>query len=308
MMHAKARLLVALVLNGCISFGYLLAVTSSNAQAGPAPATQPDIDLLRNVLAKHHLLLSSGRDSASDYFSLSFSVDTQLHRDLYTLPQILVARDKDRVGAVELTKNGLCYAYLIAGEMLVVDHDHPGSLCRLKGGFPSFIFQSKNNELEAILGFDQALDRPEVTADFGSIFDLMISRSISCLYERKDNTYTVQDPQLVAHCAFFSNENAPFVLKSILLKRQDGIVSISILDGPEAAHQIAALPQSINEKLSRLDVTLTDQDSVSDKWFVIPADFGKDPRETAAAEKLTTLVFGVPTTMPSTRISPDGTP
>ena len=266
--------------------------TTAPQEAGQESATE----VLERLVERSPLRLSTDPQSAAETFSFVTHATRRSERGDRLASDVFVARSGARVGIVTASPNGLPYCYMTGGLLVTTDRANPGGLIVYPHGAPSFVLNCDEDRefINFTVTYSDDVHDPKIVLDLRSLLKSTLKTAKEAAFGEGGGYITVRTKggAVVVELAKGDPDRAPgisgFTLSSTKSQLTLSVLRVTV-DSPPPLN----LFDVSEERLRRLQVPVraVGARDIQGIDLLVPADFGKDPRERAAAQALLKLLI-----------------
>ena len=319
----RPALLLALTISaavlGCSTRQHAIAPGSTPGARPPArsaastrPANTADpAGLLGELASEPSLRLSTDRDSASSHFRFVSSVMTEAGGNERGT-NVTVVRDDKYVAMLCTSAGGLPYCYATRGFVVSLDPARAGGLIIFQGGAPEFTLSVIPGTGRLVYQFSYVAHKvdPSIDLDLAALVRGVREKLRSAKFDRERQTIEARTENAVVLVSLGRSPSHPFPVTDFLmenLRTGNKVMVAGIATESPPPFDTSAVTEASVRGLG-LPVRNLTADDVRTIDLMVPLDFGKNPAERRAAERLRELIGPpVPATDRTTRAEAAGT-
>jgi hypothetical protein len=282
----------------------VLSVMGMNTICPSSPSTKDSeasaIASLRSLAENQRLELSTEPTSIQSKFCIEIKL-TPLDPNVTLVRNLFIVRDSDKTAILARANQKECYTYCSNGELITVDHDHPGTLKETTDG--NFLMKVDwpvtDEKFTLYYGFSCDQKAPGVMIDFNSILSQAALHGKSTQFDESRKCFEITTDDLELSIFLDPRENPPFPLKSLTLRSKKGVLEISISHcGLIPANLLRLLDRTaIEQKIAAMGLIIHNipiDPKIPPEAFACvystPTEIGKNPKERELIVKFTKAV------------------
>jgi hypothetical protein len=278
----------------------LLADLPASQPSQPEEKSQQAIAVIRRLSTSNHLRLSTEGEQPLRKFHFVFRLSSEPKGGEPQYTNYVVVKEGDRLGILAVSGDGLPYAYLTEGFMVIADRTTPGGLLIDREGAPIFVLRAsaQDGTLQFQMAHAGRAVKGRVDVELASLLrgtepnlrKAALDRTTGNLIATTDRT------ALMLSLPAFARP-ADFDVRSFVIRTQTG-QTLAFLDPAIGTEPPFDPVQGTADAVEKLGVPIrTMQEKERGKLpMTVPPDFGKDPKERETASRLMTVFVQ---TMPS---------
>lgn len=292
-LSTPSLLLVAATLPALLSAANETPATAP-AQKTADARTADGIATIRRIAADKLLRLSTDIEPPPKRFQFAIRLSCEPPNAAPNYTDYLVVKDGDRTGVLIRDLDGLPYCYITEGLMVMVDREVPGRLLVTSVGAPSVVYRMADEpgKLDLWISHIRKATKGTIDLNIGPILLALAEKVRQVTYERSSGTLVARTDQSAVMLTMRAVERpGDFGLRGFVT-RTSGAQTIALLD-PEVDNAPALDLTRINKQsIAALELPIREiaDDEKNAVALTIPAHFGADPKERAAATKLASLL------------------
>jgi hypothetical protein len=278
---------------------------AGESQSQPSPASAAARQAIEQLAHRANLRLASTGPSAADRFCFCCYLQPPTDSGRQAV-NVLVERDNAALAVLVVGKDGLTYAYVTDGLLLMLDPQNPGCLVSHHGGRLQFSFGGANGRANGELQYTARGTGSSVVADPAAILGSMLQRVSRAELEPDKATIhaTTKKGAHVTITLATGERETGYPIDSLFIEAPTGmaLAFTRVRLNPSSGWRITSSVLDAR-KLAIPIRSLTDEEV--GQFSPLPAaDFGWTPAERAAAAKLRELFHAEPATQPEKQVRP----
>ena len=273
--------------------------------AGPEAAAGPETaaEAVQRLIDRSPLRLSTDEGSASDTFSFVTHATRRTARGDRLSSDVFVARRGRRVGILTAAPSGLPYCYMTAGLLVTTDRTNPGGLVVYTRGAPSFVLNADQDRdfVNFTLTYSDDRQDAQVVLDLRSLLRSTLQTSEGASFDKGRQRISVRTKTggVVITPSNGSAEGAPgvtdFSVSNAKLQLMLAVLRIAV-DSPPPLNLLEITEEAVAGL--GLPVRTGEARDLKGMDLLVPPEFGTDPKERSAAERLLELLASRPVPSP----------
>ncbi len=271
----------------------LLADLPASRPGEPEEKSQQAIAVIQRLSTSKHLQLSTEGEQPLRKFHFVFRLSSEPKGGEPQYTNYVVVKEGDRLGILAVSGDGLPYAYLTEGLMVIADRTTPGGLVIDRRGAPIFVLRAsaQDGTLQFQVAHAGRAVKGRVDVELASLLrgvepnlrKASLDRAIGNLIATTDRT------ALMLSLPAFARP-ADFDVRSFAIRTNTG-QTLAFLDPAIGTEPPFDPTKGTAEVVEKLGVPIrTMQEAERGKLpMIVPLDFGKDPKERETASRLMTV-------------------
>lgn len=292
--------------------GSTIARPPQEASSAERPGVFDPKALLRDLAANPLLRLTTGGDSASARFHFLSRAVTLAPDGAERMANVMVIRDETRVAMLCTSAKGLLYCYATRGFFVALDPARAGGLIVFQGGSPSFTLSvvPETNQLVYQFSYFGRQPDPSISLDLPALLRGLQEKLRSATFDQEQRTIEARTDNAVIliTLAGLPPPEHLFPVTDYLMeshRTHNAMMIVGIATDSAPPFDMDAITEASVRKLG-LPVRNLTADDVRTIDLMVPVDFGKNPAERRAAERLRELVNpALPAPRNTTRVEID---
>lgn len=289
---------------------FSLSILAATVLLADLPASRPGqleeksqqaIAVIRRLSASNHLRLSTEGEQPLRKFHFVFRLSAEPKGGEPQYMNYVVVKEGDRLGILAVSGDGLPYAYLTEGFMVIADRATPGGLLIDRRGAPVFVLRAsaQDGTLQFQVAHAGRAISGRVDVELASLLRGLDPNLRQATFDRTTGNLiaTTDRSALMLSLPAFARP-ADFAVRSFVIRTNTG-QTLAFLDPAIGTEPPFDPAKGTAEMVEKLGVPIrTMQEGERGKLpMIVPTDFGKDPKERETASRLMTVF--VPTSLSS---------